>query len=96
MAETTDKSKTKKVILFIIAVIIIILACLYGCIAKGKSAPSAQATEVSQPAQASIESAAPAQPAPAPAPAKLAEPAKPAPQQSIFPDNSADSPVTEK
>lgn len=83
MAETTDKSKTKKVILFIIAVIIIILACLYGCIAKGKSAPSAQTTEVSQPA-------------PAPAPAKPAEPAKPAPQQSIFPDNSADSPVTEK
>lgn len=94
MAETTDKSKTKKVILFIIAVIIVILACLYGCIAKGKSAPSAQTTEVSQPAQATIESASPAQPAPAPA--KPAEPTKPAPQQSIFPDNSADSPVTEK
>lgn len=93
MAETNDKSKTKKIILIIIAIIIIILACLYGCIAKGKTAPAAQTTEVSQPAQASIESAAPA---PAPAPVKPAEPAAPAPQQSIFPDNSADSPVTEK
>lgn len=93
MAETNDKSKTKKIILFIIAVIIIILACLYGCIAKGKTAPAAQASEVTQPAPATLESAtpAPAQPAPAPAP----KPA-PAPQQSIFPDNSADSPVTEK
>ena len=62
--------------------------------AKGKSTPAAQTTSAPAPAQATIESASPAQPAPAPA--KLAEPAKPAPQQSIFPDNSADSPVTEK
>ena len=94
MAETAEKSKAKKIILIIIAIVIIILACLYGCISKDKSAPAAQTTEVSQQAPATIESAVPAQSAPAPA--KPAEPAESAPQQSIFPDNSADSPVTEK
>lgn len=97
MAETADKSKTKKIILIIIAIIIIILACLYGCIAKGKPAPAAQTTEITQPAPATLESAtpAPAQPAPQPAPAPKPAPA-PEPQKSIFPDNSADYPVTEK
>ena len=94
MAE--EKSNTKKVILIIIAVVIIILACLYGCIAKGKSAP-VQTTSAPAPTQATIESAEPAQPAPQPAPAPKPAPAPaPEPQKSIFPDNSADYPVTEK
>ena len=93
MAETNDKSKTKKVILIVIAIIIIILACLYGCITKGKSAPAAQTTSAPQ---ATIESASPA-PAPAPQPAPAPKPAPaPEPQKSIFPDNSADSPAKEK
>ena len=94
MAETNDKSKTKKVILIIIAIIIIILACLYGCIAKGKSAPAAQTTSAPQ---ATIESASPspAQPAPQPAPAPKPAPA-PEPQKSIFPDSPADAPVKDK
>ena len=91
MAETNDKSKTKKVILIVIAIVIIILACLYGCIAKGKSAPAAAQTQE----QPKIEQTAPAQPAPQPA--KPAEPAKPAPapQKSIFPE-TGDTLATDK
>ena len=87
MAETNDKSKTKKIILIIIAIVIIILACLYGCIAKGKSAPAAQeAPKLEAPAPAP----APTQPAPQPAPAPKPAPVpSPEPQKSIFPDNSA-------
>ena len=88
MAETSDKSKAKKIILIIIAIIIVILACLYGCLGKGKNSTQVQSTEVSQPFQATLE-AAPQAPASQPAPA-------PQPQKSIFPESSADVPVTEK
>jgi len=95
MAETSDKSRSKKIILIIIAIIIVILACLYGCFGKGKNSTQVQSTEVSQPFQATLE-AAPHVPASQPAPAAEPKAPAPQPQKSIFPESSADTPTREK
>ena len=96
MAETSDKSKSKKIILIIIAIIIVILACLYGCLGKGKDSKQVQSTEVSQPFQAALEAAPQTTPASQPAPAAEPKAPAPQPQKSIFSESSADTPTREK